>query len=72
MPHKFMSRPPMSEKTFAQHEQEGWQRNAADYDEIDLPTTIQAIAPILDSVGDLHGLHVLELAKRAFRVQRCW
>ena len=52
----------MNEKTFAQYEQEGWQRNAADYDEIDIPATSQAIAPLLDSVGDLHGLRVLELA----------
>ncbi len=52
----------MNEKTFAQYEQEGWQRNAADYDEIDIPATSQAIAPLLDSVGDLHSLRVLELA----------
>ncbi|MEM9009376.1 MAG: methyltransferase domain-containing protein [Cyanobacteria bacterium P01_F01_bin.86] len=52
----------MLEKTFAQYEYEGWQRNAADYDTIDLPTTRQAIAPILDSLGNLSGQQVLEIA----------
>lgn len=52
----------MTQKTFAQHEQEGWQRNAATYDAIDLPTTRQAIAPILNSLSNLNGLHILELA----------
>ncbi len=52
----------MNGKTFAQYEQEGWQRNAHDYDEIVLPATSQAFAPLLDSVGDLHGLRVLDLA----------
>ena len=52
----------MSEKTFAQYEQEGWQRNAADYDEIYTPVMSQAIAPLLDCVGDLHSRRVLELA----------
>ena len=52
----------MNQKTFAEYEQEGWQRNAPVYDEIVLPATSQAIAPLLDSVGDLEGLSVLELA----------
>ncbi|ESA34872.1 type 11 methyltransferase [Leptolyngbya sp. Heron Island J] len=52
----------MIPKTFAQYEQEGWQRNAATYDVIDLPTTRQAVTPILDSLGSLQGLHILELA----------
>ena len=52
----------MSEETFAKFEREGWQRNAGDYDAIDLPATRQAFAPLLDSVGDLRGRHVLELA----------
>jgi ubiquinone/menaquinone biosynthesis C-methylase UbiE len=50
------------EKTFADYEREGWERNAPDYDEIDLPVTRQAIAPLLDSVGELQGRHVLEVA----------
>ena len=52
----------MADKTFAQYEYEGWQRNAADYDTIDLPTTCQAIAPLLDSLGNLQEQQVLELA----------
>jgi SAM-dependent methyltransferase len=52
----------MHKETFAQLEREGWQRNAADYDAIDLPATQQAFAPLLDSLGDLTGRHVLEVA----------
>lgn len=52
----------MSEITFSQLEHEGWQRNAADYDKIDLPSTRQAFDPILDELGDLDGRHLLELA----------
>jgi ubiquinone/menaquinone biosynthesis C-methylase UbiE len=52
----------MHEKTFSQYEREGWERNAADYDTIDLPATRQAIRPLLDSVAELHGRRVLELA----------
>ena len=52
----------MSEKTFADYEKDGWQRNAAAYDEVVIPATSQSIAPLLDSVGDLQGLRVLELA----------
>ncbi|MEM9267198.1 MAG: class I SAM-dependent methyltransferase, partial [Cyanobacteria bacterium P01_F01_bin.13] len=43
-------------------EQEGWQRNAPTYDTIDLPTTRQAVTPILNTLGNLQGLHILELA----------
>ncbi len=52
----------MGEKTFAQYEYDGWQRNAAAYAVIDLPTTCQAISPILQSIGKLEGLRILELA----------
>lgn len=52
----------MQEDTFSYLEREGWQRNASDYDSVDLPATRQAFAPLLDSVGDLRGRHVLELA----------
>ncbi|NEQ52713.1 MAG: methyltransferase domain-containing protein [Leptolyngbya sp. SIO3F4] len=52
----------MSPKTFAQYEQEGWQQNAETYDTIDLPTTLQAVAPILKTLGNLQGLDILELA----------
>ncbi len=51
-----------NQKTFAQYEQEGWQRNATTYDTIDLPTTRQAVTPLLKSLGNLKGLHILELA----------
>ena len=52
----------MQGETFAQLERDGWQRNAADYDVVDLPATRQAFGPLLDSLGDLRGRHVLELA----------
>ena len=41
----------MHEETFAQLERDGWQRNAADYDAVDLPATRQAFGPLLDSLG---------------------
>jgi len=52
----------MPEETFSQFEREGWQRNAVDYDAVDLPATRQAFGPLLDSAGDLRGRHVLEVA----------
>ena len=52
----------MGDETFSQLEQEGWQRNASDYDSVDLPATRQAFVPLLDSVGDLNGRQVLEIA----------
>lgn len=52
----------MHEATFSELEREGWQRNAPDYEAIDLPATRQAFAPLLDSLGDLRGRHVLEVA----------
>jgi SAM-dependent methyltransferase len=57
-----IERPIMSNPSFAELEREGWERNAARYDAIDLPATRQAFTPLLDSVGDLRGRHVLELA----------
>ena len=52
----------MHEATFSELEREGWQRNAPDYEAIDLPATRQAFGPLLDSLGDLSGRHVLEVA----------
>jgi ubiquinone/menaquinone biosynthesis C-methylase UbiE len=52
----------MGDETFSQLEQDGWQRNASDYDSVDLPATRQAFVPLLDSVGDLNGRQVLEIA----------
>lgn len=50
------------EETFSQLERDGWQRNAAEYDAVDLPATRQAFGPLLDSLGDLSGRLVLEVA----------
>ncbi len=52
----------MHNPTFLDYERDGWQRNAADYDDLTFPATRQAIGPLLDSVGDLHGRRVLEVA----------
>ncbi len=52
----------MREETFSQLERDGWQRNASDYDSVDLPATRQAFAPLLDSLGDLRGRRVLDVA----------
>jgi SAM-dependent methyltransferase len=52
----------VSDQTFSELEREGWQRNASEYDSVDLPATRQAFAPLLDGVGALRGRHVLELA----------
>ena len=52
----------MRQQSFSELERDGWQRNASDYDSVDLPATSQAFAPLLDSLGDLHGRHVLEVA----------
>lgn len=52
----------MATRTFAEFEREGWDRNAPTYADIVLPATEQAFVPILDSVGDLRGKRVLELA----------
>jgi SAM-dependent methyltransferase len=52
----------MSHESFSELEREGWQRNAADYDAVDLPATRQSFAPLLDSAGNLRGRHVLEVA----------
>ncbi len=52
----------MHEETFSQIERDGWQRNAVDYDAVDLPATRQAFKPLLDSLGDLAGRRLLEVA----------
>lgn len=52
----------MDAQTFSEIERDGWQRNAVDYDAVDLPATRQAFAPLLDSLGDLTGRNVLEVA----------
>jgi SAM-dependent methyltransferase len=52
----------MHQGSFSDVEREGWQRNASDYDSVDLPATRQAFAPLLASLGDLRGRRVLEVA----------
>lgn len=52
----------MIQPTFSQLERDGWQRNASDYDSVLLAATRQAFAPLLDSVGELNGRRVLEVA----------
>jgi 2-polyprenyl-3-methyl-5-hydroxy-6-metoxy-1,4-benzoquinol methylase len=52
----------MNRRTFADFEREGWDRNAPDYADNVLPLTEQAFVPLLDSLGDLGGKRVLEIA----------
>jgi SAM-dependent methyltransferase len=52
----------MQQATFSELEREGWQRNASQYDSIDLPATRQAFDALLDSAGDLRGRQILEVA----------
>jgi ubiquinone/menaquinone biosynthesis C-methylase UbiE len=47
---------------FAQAELEGWNRNAADYEALVLPATRQAFDPIIESLGILNDIKVLEMA----------
>ena len=58
----------VTEQTFSDYEREGWQRNAADYDEIDLPLTGQGFGPLLDNIGAIDGMHILELASGTGRL----
>ncbi len=60
----------MSDKSFAAYEQQGWDRNAAEYDEIDLPATGQAFGPLLDSLGNLDGAQLLEIASGTGQLAR--
>lgn len=48
--------------SFADIERIGWDRRAADYAEVMLPATGQAIAPLLESIGELRGMRLLEIA----------
>ncbi len=47
--------------TFKELEQAGWAGNAAQYDDIFAPISSQAIDVILDQLGDLSGLAVLDI-----------
>jgi SAM-dependent methyltransferase len=52
----------VADKTFAQYETEGWQKNASAYDDVVLPLTRHVFDPILDSLGKVQGQRILELA----------
>lgn len=60
----------MSDQSFAAHERQGWNRNASVYDEIDLPATGQAFGPLLDSLGDVKGANLLEIASGTGQLAR--
>lgn len=52
----------MLDKTFKQLEHEGWERQAATYDDWFARVTQQAIGPILTSFGNLSGKRFLDIA----------
>jgi ubiquinone/menaquinone biosynthesis C-methylase UbiE len=52
----------MVDKTFRDLEQEGWTNKASDWDGWLAQVTSQAINPILDSLGDLNGKRLLDVA----------
>lgn len=60
----------MSDLSFSACEQQGWNRNATRYDEIDLPATAQAFRPLLDSLGDVNGADILEIASGTGQLAR--
>jgi len=48
--------------SFTTLERDGWNRNAAAYADVILGLTSQAFAPLLDSLGDLRGKRLLDIA----------
>lgn len=52
----------MTEKTFKELEHAGWREKASAYDDIFAHITRQAIGSLLDSLGDLTGKRLLEVA----------
>jgi ubiquinone/menaquinone biosynthesis C-methylase UbiE len=52
----------MPDPTFTALERDGWDRNAAAYADVILAWTSQAFAPLLDSLGDLRGRRLLDVA----------
>jgi SAM-dependent methyltransferase len=52
----------VTEASFAEIERVGWDRRAADYGDVMLPATGQAIAPMLESLGDVRGMRLLDIA----------
>jgi ubiquinone/menaquinone biosynthesis C-methylase UbiE len=49
-------------KSFHELEHEGWSERANFYDELFAGISAQAIAPILDHLGELEGIHLLDVA----------
>lgn len=52
----------MLNKTFHELELEGWSERASFYDDLFAGVSAQAIAPLLDHLGDLRGKHLLDVA----------
>lgn len=52
----------MTDKTFSTLEQEGWTQKASDWDACLAKVTSDAIEPMLDSLGDLNGKKLLDVA----------
>jgi SAM-dependent methyltransferase len=52
----------MQGETFTTLERDGWDRNAAEYDRWTLHWTGQAFVPLLDSLGELSGRRLLDIA----------
>src|SRR5262245_3079716 len=48
-------------KSFKDYEQEGWSKNAPQYERVTLPLTSQAFEPILASFGNLRGKKLLDV-----------
>jgi ubiquinone/menaquinone biosynthesis C-methylase UbiE len=48
-------------KSFKDYEQEGWSKNAPQYERVTLPLTSQAFEPILASFGNLRGKRLLDV-----------
>jgi ubiquinone/menaquinone biosynthesis C-methylase UbiE len=48
-------------KSFKDYEQEGWSKNAPQYERVTLPLTSQGFEPILASFGDLRGKRLLDV-----------
>jgi SAM-dependent methyltransferase len=52
----------MTDKTFRDMEQEGWTKKAKDWDDWLAKVTSDAIEPMLDSLGNLNGKQLLDVA----------
>jgi SAM-dependent methyltransferase len=52
----------MADSTFTSLERDGWSRNAAGYGDIILDWTSQALAPLLNTFGELRGRRLLDVA----------